>query len=259
MWVVVGGGGMRPNTATSRSLLLLLLLRPCQLFHFLPFKNLQCFRLLLLLVFVRERLDATEIAGTPSFDKFWLSLQNSRLVSVVCLSRPGKLDFCLEPQHLTTMNQVTLNGIEWNFPLQKGENWPAGGRDYEYKVPHHSWCFVILSNLILYQMKWPVGITSVTRSGNEPGSIRSRKRALISRTQSHLPLVVSSQMIYLTVVRLAESSVSEVTGEQGRDTLDSPELFSVPPGGFSVSDWEVSLDWSESSWFWHFNVHVFLR
>ena len=28
-WV---GGGMRPNTATSRSLLLLLLLRPCQLF-----------------------------------------------------------------------------------------------------------------------------------------------------------------------------------------------------------------------------------
>ena len=54
--------------------------------------------------------------------------------------------------------------------------------------------------------------------------------------------MVSSQMIYLTVVRLAESSVSEVTGEQGRDTLDSPELSSVPPGGFSVSDWEVSLD-----------------
>lgn len=76
----------------------------------------------------------------------------------------------------------------------------------------------------------------------KPGSIRSRKRALISRTQSHWPLVVFSQMIYLTVVRLAESSVSEVTGEQGRDTLDSPELSSVPPGGFSVSDWEVSLD-----------------
>ena len=55
-------------------------------------------------------------------------------------------------------------------------------------------------------------------------------------------MVIFSQMIYLTVVRLAESSVSEVTGEQGRDTLDSPELSSVPPGGFSVSDWEVSLD-----------------
>ena len=30
--MVGGGGGIRPNTATSRSLLLLLLLRPCQ-FH----------------------------------------------------------------------------------------------------------------------------------------------------------------------------------------------------------------------------------
>ena len=51
-----------------------------------------------------------------------------------------------------------------------------------------------------------------------------------------------TEMIYLTVVRLTESSVSEVAGEQGRETLDRPELSSVPPGGFSSSsDWEVSL------------------
>ena len=35
--VVGGGGGIRPNTATSRSLLLLLLLRPCQLNSFFCF------------------------------------------------------------------------------------------------------------------------------------------------------------------------------------------------------------------------------
>ena len=50
-----------------------------------------------------------------------------------------------------------------------------------------------------------------------------------------------TEMIYLTVVRLTESSVSVVTGEQGSDTLDRPELSRVPPGGFSSSDWEVSL------------------
>ena len=33
-----------------------------------------------------------------------------------------------------------------------------------------------------------------------------------------------TEMIYLTVVRLTESSVSEVAGEQGRETLDRPEL-----------------------------------
>ena len=83
----------------------------------------------------------------------------------------------------------------------------------------------------------------MTRSGNEAREYKVSEKSLnFEDPKGGRGLVIFSQMIYLTVVRLAESSVSEVTGEQGRDTLDSPELSSVPPGGFSVSDWEVSLD-----------------